>query len=284
MENKDFYAKGLAATREACGVTNGDVEEIVVLETPSKRVMAPRFVYKYRNYGDERHRRLLTNQELYLSSPLDFDDKKDCSLDYYIPPKGELFDFYCKHLPPRLIDAPRCEKRRYAKEMSKSGLLTNVEEERRVQREIDERRFKQFGVLSLSKRYDIDYMWEYYGDNYKGFCIGFDTKILCDSGLFGGGGDVVYYDELPLLSVDEPVDSRVVKSIFSKLRDPYENEDEYRLTKSWPYEATIADRTKVVPIDSVVCLVLGRDMTDVYKKEIKEIRTEIYPTAKLIEL
>ena len=284
MENKDFYAKEFAATREACGVTNGDVEAIVVLETPSKRIMAPRVVYKYRNYGDERHRRLLTNQELYLASPLDFEDKKDCSLDYYIPPKGELFDFYCKHLPPQLIDAPRCEKRRYAKEMSKSGLLTNIEEKRRVQREIDERHFKHFGVLSLSKRYDIDYMWKHYGDNHKGFCVGFDTKILCDSGLFGSGGDVVYYDQLPLLSVDEPVEERVVKSIFSKLRDPYKNEDEYRLTKSWPHEATDNDRTKEAPIDSVVCIILGRDMTDIDKNEIKEIRTEVYPTVKLIEL
>ncbi len=168
--------------------------------------------------------------------------------------------------------------------MSKNGLLTNPEEERRVQREIDERRFKQFGVLSLSKRFDNDYMWEHYGDNHKGFCIGFDTKILCDSGLFGCGGDVVYYDKLPFLYIDEPVDSRVFKSIFSKRRNPYEREDEYRFTKSWTYEPSVADRTKVAPIDSGVCIILGRDMTDIDKNEIKEIRTEIYPTAKLVEL
>ncbi len=94
MKNKRFYANDFAATKEACGVINGDVEEIVVLETPSKKVMAPKVVYKYRKYHDELHRRLLTHQELYLASPLDFEDEHDCSLDYYIPPQGELFDTY----------------------------------------------------------------------------------------------------------------------------------------------------------------------------------------------
>ena len=246
--------------------------------------MDPRMVFKYRNFHDDRHKRLLLFRELFLASPLSFDDKKDCSLDYFIPSKNELFNFYLRHLPPHLVYAQRSEKRRYAKEMSKNGLLTNIEEERRVQRDIDERHFKQFGVFSLSKKYDIDYMWEQYGDNHKGFCIGFDTKKLCDSGLFGGGGSVVYYDTLPLLSIDEPVCDRVKKSIFTKLREPYEMENEYRFIKSWSHEVTDNERTKVAPIDSVVCIIIGQDMKDIDKNEIKEIQAEKYPKAKLIEL
>ena len=280
MKENCINEKGVVAIRD----TSKDDEKVVVIETLSTRVMAPKVVYKYRDYSNEFHRRLLSHQELYLASPLSFEDVHDCSLEYEVPAKRELFDFYRRHLPAKLLNAPRHEQRRYAKMMAKEGLLTNPEEERKVQRKIDERHFLRFGVLSLSKKYDIDYMWERYGNNHKGFCVGFDTKTLCNSGLFGGGGDVVYYDELPFLHVDDNVDERIAKSIFSKLRIPYEQEQEYRLTKSWQHEATDADRTKVVPPDSIVSIVLGRDMEEGVKNEIKEIQANLYGAASLTEL
>jgi len=46
----------------------------------SKRLIKkrlPRILYKYRDWKNEKHKRLITEQEIYFPSPLDFNDPFD---------------------------------------------------------------------------------------------------------------------------------------------------------------------------------------------------------------
>ena len=42
--------------------------------------MKPEIVYKYRDWKTDLHKRLLLNNEIYLSSPKDFNDPFDCRI------------------------------------------------------------------------------------------------------------------------------------------------------------------------------------------------------------
>lgn len=242
----------------------------------------PPILYKYRSFYDDNHKRLLYKRELFLASPSTFKDEMDCNLSYRIP--NDLYRFYYNHVPPDLIDAPRYEKRRYAKLMAKHGLLSNPAEAKRFQQEINEKYYRRFGVVSLSKRYDNNYLWENYGDNYKGFCVGLDTDILCQSGCVGGGTSVAYYDILPELDVDNTPIQNIVLNLSSKLRNPYEQEEEYRFFKRWQKDVDLSERAIVLPIECIVQIIIGKNMNENDRMEIKHTQQGLYPDAELIEL
>lgn len=246
-------------------------------------VIAPAILYKYRSFHDELHKNILYKRELYLSSPNDFEDKKDCNLEEKIPPKEQLFEEYLKHLPEELQNASDEEKERYARYMEKHGLYAHPEAVQRMANQINGETNKQRGVLSLSKRWNNEYMWENYGDRHRGFCVGFNTKALIETNLFGGGGEVSYNKELPQLSSDRPVDQNIFDNLMAK-KDEYVNEEEYRLLKTWNHIPTIAERTITIPPDCFECIIMGKDMSESDKAEMRSIQMAYLPKVKLYEL
>lgn len=243
-------------------------------------VIAPAILYKYRSFHDELHKNILYKRELYLSSPNDFEDKKDCNLEEKIPPKEQLFEEYLKHIPKELQNASNEEKERYARYMAKHGLYAHPEAVQRMANQINGETNKQRGVLSLSKRWNNEYMWENYGDRHRGFCVGFNTKALIETNLFDGGGEASYYYELPLLSYDGPIDLNIIDNLSAKKKD-YEKEEEYRLFKIWYHIPTTAERTITIPSECFECIIMGKDMTENDKKQIREIHMNSFPHARL---
>ena len=246
-------------------------------------VVAPAILYKYRSFHNKRHQNILLKRELYLASPNDFEDKKDCNLDVNIPPREQLFNEYMKHLPPELRNAPVEKQIIYARDMEKNGLFAHPEELRIEEDIINTEQNRQRGVLSLTKRWDNEYMWENYGDRQCGFCVGFNTKALIDTNQFGGGGEVIYYEELPQLSCDRPVAYNIADNLLAK-KIEYENEEEYRLLKIWNHIPTIAERTIVIPSNCFECIIMGKEMTESDKVEMRRIQMAYLPNVTLYEL
>ena len=52
----------------------------------------------------------------------------------------------------------------------------------------------------------------------------------------------------------------------------------------WPQTATIEQRSLKLPKECIVVIILGKNMTEHNKEEIKKIAKENYPNEKLIEL
>lgn len=55
----------------------------------------PQVLYKYRDWDNPEHKKVLTDCTLYLASPRDFEDKKDCNVPEKYPSRQkEIFDYF----------------------------------------------------------------------------------------------------------------------------------------------------------------------------------------------
>src|ERR1043166_3031890 len=60
----------------------------------------PAILYKYRDWSNDFHKRLITHNELFLPSPLKFNDPFDCQFTFGFDSlsEQEIFELYCHDL------------------------------------------------------------------------------------------------------------------------------------------------------------------------------------------
>ena len=73
-----------------------------------------------------------------------------------------------------------------------------------------------------------------------------------------------------------------VENIFFK-ENKWSFEQEYRLHKMWESDASNNERCIHFPIESLVEIRLGKNMSQDAKEDIKRIAKQKYPNAKIIE-
>lgn len=139
----------------------------------------PDILYKYRCF-DSRAISMLSNNQIYFSNPLDFNDPFDClaqenrfiNLDensveefgkffYNIPPE-DFTPEKNQQLIAEFKKLPEIQKRN---QQQNSHLITFIQ---------------NLGVLALSERNDSILMWAHYANNHTGFCIGFKNNLVLD--------------------------------------------------------------------------------------------------------
>lgn len=242
------------------------------------RVRLPPILYKYRDWNKPLHKRILTENEVYLASPGDFLDEYDCK----IPIRYDLLsdnDIIKKYFERSKIDNKnftRQQHRNYARLCKKKGLLRDEARLKGIYKDYLNQLNNRFGVLSLSTVPNSIKMWVDYSNNHKGFCVGFNSRELCSlSNYIGGGGYVKYYNELPIIKETDSIDKKHSLQIFSKLRE-WAFESEYRLTK-------LDMLVRRVPIPSQIYkeIVLGHAISDIDKNEILSIASEKFPNARI---
>ena len=88
-----------------------------------------------------------------------------------------------------------------------------------------------YAILSLSGRWDSIAMWSHYGDQHKGYCVGFYEEKMRNSKIFGMGGPVHYNknDGFPLIRPYEWGMEKLFKMSHTKAKE-WKYEKEYRLT------------------------------------------------------
>lgn len=237
----------------------------------------PKILYKYRSWDNKYHKKILTENQLYLASPKDFNDPFDCRItsNYRIFNTNEKRTKYVDSL----IHKHKKEilKRKDKIEDVRLNMLDRfVSNPALFQEEQDELAHQltenHYGVLSLSARWDSLLMWSHYGDFHKGFCIGFNELKLRKSGFFGSGGMVTYNNQFPSIDPMKTRDmSQVLRKILTKSKD-WEYESEYRLTKLfYPGTPSGKDRQVVVPDEYIEQIILGIHITEENKSEILKI-------------
>lgn len=250
----------------------------------------PEIIYKYRNWTDKYHKRALTNTELYLSAPSDFNDPFDYKItkNHHSLNSPERIEKYIEKGINDNLEYLRAEKRGIEGEkIQLRKRFQNLDQYQREHEEINnENTDKYLGVLSLSGRWDSILMWSHYGDFHRGYCIGFDEEKLRNSGFFGTGGNVSYTSELPFIDPIEEED--IVKTSFYKTHykaKDWEYEEEYRLTKLFydkPYEEP--NRLVQIPEEYIREVIIGLKISDEHKSEItlecKKRKIDIYQAIK----
>ncbi len=213
----------------------------------------PKIIYKYRDWNNLIHRNVLLNQELYISSPKDFNDPFDCR----ITKNFDLLD-----TDEKIWEFVKYQSNNLRQQLLKNGENIPAFEQRvfnrlkfdkeKEQKDWNDYTFRKqdehYGVLSFSEIWDSILMWGHYAYNHSGFCVGFYEQKLQESGQFGGGGPVLYGDAYP--SID-PLDETSMKSLFiethSKASD-WKYEKEYRLVKLF-YPNTPTNDERIIHVD-----------------------------------
>jgi hypothetical protein len=242
------------------------------METSPDLKSFPKIVYKYRSWTNRFHKRILTKNQVFLSPPLQFNDPFDC----------RIFTNY------GLLDSVE-KKQQFARELIAMN-MNHIQQrgddpeelffnELRALLDIDSYqafsdetqmtlRNPRTGVLSMSGIWNHILMWSHYADFHKGICVGFHEEKIRTSGLFGMGGPVLYTKHYPeiypgykhLLDEKKALEQYALQTHFKAREWSYEKE--YRLLTTFRHEATIEDRTILLPDDFYAEIILGADFPE----------------------
>ncbi|MCZ2479440.1 DUF2971 domain-containing protein [Aquirufa nivalisilvae] len=242
----------------------------------------PKIVYKYRAWK-RFQKKTLTDFELYLASPKDFNDPFDCKIptNYKAMNEKEKIAFADKFIfknKSKLL----AERKDLIEEKRNLEffLMNNIGA---LQKKYEEVMFKEyddrFGVLSLSKNWNNILMWSHYGDRHNGYCIGFHNNLLIDSKKFGYIGAVNYQKnrEYPLIHpLFDPMDKveTVLKCTHYKDYD-WAYEEEYRFTRYFLSNLPTQE-DRLIKIDSsfIAEVIIGLRTPEAHKAKIIKICKE----------
>lgn len=234
----------------------------------------PNTIYKYRNWENPKHQRILNNQEIYFTSCNKFNDPFDSTIPvrYDLASEDQILQYYKKHLKKAFSHLTKSEVLKKAQDAVKKGVYKNPTQIELLKKYMMIKREKDFGVFSCSQIKDSILMWTHYANDHKGFCVGFNIaelmkfkeKIGVEKGILFNLYKVKYQKNYPVLiptgtSADE----------FTQL-------EPFRIKSSiWKYEKefrliliTGTNLQIQLPDSAISEIVIGCNMSDKHKKEL----------------
>lgn len=207
-----------------------------VIENPDHEELLkeqPDIVYKYLDWTNPNYKKVITHNELFFSSPRNFNDPFDCKIEtrYDLMTQTEK-DKYFERVSKNYSDHHylnwdgekiKEEVNRLNEEHDFSNLDKLNSDNKFLFGETD----NFYGVFCTSTIWDSIPMWGYYANSHKGFCVGLGVRELFYSGRIGKGGTVTY-DEYPIIKPDMPFFEKITKETYFK-SDDWSHENEYRL-------------------------------------------------------
>lgn len=249
--------------------------KITITYTKLEDIELPSTVYKYRSWSDKYHKRFLLEREVFLASPKTFEDEFDCQSParFDLLTKQQIYDYFMWSSKKDNPNFTRQQHRKFARYWSKVSDVNHPDIVKKFMDKSIEEYHEHEGILSLTENWNNEEMWKKYGDDGRGICIGYDTKIMFKH--LGGGGPVEYCDELPIV-MPEPFmefEETLRNRVYTKLRK-WEFEEEYRTKKFWPQIASISDRQIQLPIEAFKKIILGDNISETDEVEITAIVRE----------
>ncbi|AYL94584.1 DUF2971 domain-containing protein [Mucilaginibacter celer] len=219
----------------------------------------PPMVYKYRDWNNDSHKKIITQREVYFAAPNQFEDELDCKNPTrwdLLTEEDILNKFYrdSQYKNPQYTIEQHME---YAIYWSNNTQVRNKDFIAQMQQESFNQYCERTGVLSLTEYPCETRMWEKYSSMYTGFCIGFDTKLMLPQ-ICNSGGKVIYHDELPIIHPfpKHSYINQALLQVFNK-HNKWSFEKEYRAFKFRLNPFTKAERISVIHPDAVKEIILG---------------------------
>lgn len=207
------------------------------MDLESKKV--PEIIYKFRDWDNCNHKRILVNNELYIPSVNQLNDPFDCLIKY------DYSEIQNEGLSVRVVNmyfeefGNQITKLGYKKEELINNSDSNIQLKLLKLKKyydgvFEKNREKHLGVISFSEVWDNLLMWSHYSNSHKGFCVGFNTQKLIESNFFNNGCKVFYPNNYPLVNPFDN-DLKKITSIFYNKSNDWGYEKEYRMTKLFGY-------------------------------------------------
>jgi hypothetical protein len=197
-----------------------------LLENTLKRIMVtyPEFLYKYRPINTNTVRSIAMN-EVYLSSPEQFNDPFDCKLPLQILDTDSDLEATFRTLKPNYPMIPdelfeSLIKKDDTKKKARSALLRTFNEQR-------ERLLKETAIYCLSEVRDDVLMFSHYADGHRGLCLQF--KVVRND-FFTELHPVAYSDTFPSINFARDDPREFAKLLLCKSKR-WSYEKEWRILK-----------------------------------------------------
>lgn len=236
----------------------------------------PEIIYKYRDWNNQFHKRILLHNEIYLTSPSEFNDPFDCKIprNFLSLKSSEIEEFQNKLAQKRYAENPSIN---YGEQLFQ--IKTHMSNIKDFQGEDEKAYFKilneNYGIFSLSTTFNVILLWSHYANNHQGFCVGFKEEKLRYFGGFVRTGIVAYQTDFPQI---KPKAQETKEEKYDRIRiqtttksEDWKYEQEYRLIKAFVKPPLPFERCNKVPDVVFSDVTLGINISPDNKEEIIEI-------------
>ncbi len=213
-------------------VQNPKTDRSLIMPTDKKPFMLYKYVSLSVNGNAELDKikiETFKNNQLFLSSPLEFNDPYDCELNIDISEQLLVIAKSMVENEVRKYSVNREAKRHYEKERKKLEKDMEIDLVKlKIELENDwEKLKKEIAVCCLSEYRNSMLMWSHYANSYKGFCIGYDFSEMIE--LYKENIlPVVYTDELTSIQKYLHIKNKYIAGIYATVSKStvwkYENE------------------------------------------------------------
>ena len=245
-------------------------DNYTILYFNNRIIITPKILYKFRDWANPYHQQIITESILYLPSPSEFEDKKDCFPLIYQMNEVELTQYYTGILP----FVSTTTNNQWVNQCVSTTLTNNELEFKNSLDYVKESIIdKRIGVLSLTTDPQNPEMWEKYGAKYTGFCIGFDAEEL-----FKCIGEFTFlpvnYCELDYVNyLTDNRTSQTLKMFFQK-EPKWAFEKEYRICRDWGFEVSKTDRCIKLSTNCIKEIIPGPKMNLWARRELNQALQE----------
>jgi len=249
-----------------------------ITETP-----VPKTLFKYRDWSNKNHRKLISKQEIYFPRPSEFNDPFDGN----IPVRWDLMTYEeCFEKNLKIINIEHKDKdqrlvREHAKKVTDEKIMWHPDILAHERPEQLEKWNSIIGLFSLSLIPDNILMWSHYSNNHTGFIVGLDTNSLIEDYDFDYIEPIIYQNEYPLISgLDETTD-QFYKKFFHK-SELWSYEEEWRISKNHIGKRIIKLNQSTINQIIIGCNTDSKESEQITKLTKKHLGTEI-PIFKAIK-
>jgi hypothetical protein len=193
----------------------------------------PEVLYKYRDWTNTNHKKLISKQELYFPKPSEFNDPFDGN----IPIRWDLLTYEeCLEKNLEILNIAHKDKdqkllRQYAKKVTDGKTMWHPDNLAKERPEQLEKWNSIIGLLSLTSKPNNILMWSHYSNNHTGFVVGFDTNSLMSDYDFDYIEPIVYQTQYPTIHGLDDITEQFHKKFFCKSA-LWEYENEWRISKN----------------------------------------------------
>ncbi|MBK9504752.1 MAG: DUF2971 domain-containing protein [Bacteroidetes bacterium] len=239
----------------------------------------PKTIYKYRDWKDLNHKKILTDQQIYFASPNQFNDPFDCRItdNLSLISPDEITEFINTKVAVAIRNGIFDESQRQFKT---NYLINKFRDLPKMQAEQEKITFETqddcYGIFSGSSRWDSILMWSHYANKHTGFCVGF-KEIVLRNYLFSlghiiKGGQISYSEDYPQMKpiADFTPNDSLMKAFtqtHTKSKEWF-YEDECRIVKAFETKLTLEQRQINIPIECFEEIILGISIDEPDQNEI----------------
>jgi hypothetical protein len=243
-------------------------------------------VYKYRDWNNDLHKRIISDQEVWFAHPHSLNDPDDVRPPYNFV----IGDIDWELAKNKIREAGRIFEPHLSNEDLEEQVGLRVLEIKNNPSEyfhrnrgkyiLDESNYDQLGVFSCCTSEINELMWTQYANKQTGFALGFKTVELSKSlnCTFG----YISYDDTPVDYNIFGVNRHIMeKEIFQKL-NKWKSEEEFRFITAGI--GLVRERASIFPANTISELVLGRDVSSHDQDEIIASALIVFPNIELYKI